>query len=127
MISSGWQTMVKSAHLISKADKNKCYVKFVFRKVFKKLYKPFHVADFFYSKGTQKEIGHSRGIPRYLDTQGTWSLRYLALEVHLGIQALKTLKALFQQTLLTLNPFLSNRDYRKLALAYFIYSSSLCL
>ena len=91
---------------------------------FLKLYKTIHesisckVADFFYSKSTQRKIGLSRGTPRALwgDSKGTWALEHLrhsgtrrthghsrhlgsrratrVLEGHLGT-ALKALEALY--------------------------------
>ena len=56
--------MVKFTHLISKGDKNKCYVKFVFGEVFKNsiklLISPLLVMlQTFYSKSTQRQIGYS--------------------------------------------------------------------
>ena len=67
MITSGWQSVVKFAHLISKkGDNNKFYVKFVFWKVFKSSIKLLtipifrNVAHFLYSKGAQRSIGHPK-------------------------------------------------------------------
>ena len=70
MITSGWQKVVKFTHLISKGDSNKCYVKFVFQKVFKNsialLTSPFLVIlqTFFTQRalkdklGTPSSLGH---------------------------------------------------------------------
>ena len=89
MITSGWQSVVKLAHLISKKrDNNKCYVKFVFWKVFKSsiklLYIPFLVIlhTFFTGRsligklGTQRSLhGHSMGTPRTVGhSKVTWAL-----------------------------------------------------
>ena len=60
--------MAKLTYLISKeAENNNYYAKHVFWKIFKRLYKTImesissNAADLFYSKGTQKALGHSKG------------------------------------------------------------------
>ena len=61
--------MAKFTQLISKeGDSNKCYVKFVFRKVYIIINETisYNVADFFYSKNTQTGIGHSKDTGRAL-------------------------------------------------------------
>ena len=88
--------MVKFRHLISReAKSNKCYVKYLFWKVFKNLYKTIkesnscNIADLSHSKNTQRELGHSKDIQGtligYLSTcwalqwhsKNTWALKAL--------------------------------------------------
>ena len=63
---------------VSKGDNNKCYVKFVFWKVFKN-YKTINqsiscnVADFFLLKELSKA---NWALQRHLGTQGTWAFRH---------------------------------------------------
>ena len=77
--------MVKFTDLISKGENNQRYVKYVFWKVFKssKIINESiscNAADVFYSKSTQKKIGHSKG---------TWVLEHSR---HLGIWVLEHLR-----------------------------------
>ena len=110
MITSSWQDLVTFRHLISnEGDNNKCYVGFVFWKVFKNpiklLTSPFLVMlqTFLleeHSKGTwalrHSKKGnlahqrHSKGTPRALqgNSKGTRALKAFG---HLGIQAPKAL------------------------------------
>ena len=89
---NGWQNMVEFTHLISKeGDNNKCYVKFVFWKVFKNSMKllasPFFVILQTFStqralkrhskgpgnSGNRRTLGQSRHL-------STWALRYLGTQ-----------------------------------------------
>ena len=105
--------MVKFRHLISReAKSNKCYVKYLFRKVFKNLYKTIkesnscNIADLSHSKNTQRELGHSKDIQGtligYLSTcwalqwhsKNTWALKALRHSSTWDTQALDTPLAL---------------------------------
>ena len=84
--------MVKFTDLISKGENNQRYVKYVFWKVFKssKIINESiscNAADVFYSKSTQKKIGHSKGTLTAL--QGHLGTRALKAFGHLGTRALK--------------------------------------
>ena len=109
MITSSWQDLVTFRHLISnEGDNNKCYVGFVFWKVFKNpiklLTSPFLVMlqTFLleeHSKGRElghsgtrrREIWHTKGTPRALQGHSKGTPRALKAFGHLGIQAPKAL------------------------------------
>ena len=105
--------MVKFRHLISReAKSNKCYVKYVFWKIFKNLYKTIkesnscNIADLFHSKNTQRELGHSKDIQGTLighlstcwalqwHSKNTWALKALRHSSTWDTQALDTPLAL---------------------------------